>query len=90
MATFANMTDWLAHLETVHKTEIDLGLTRVGEMKTRLQTSCTHGNRPQTTLKYRLCGLAFIWRVRARITASQNRGLAQRNPPSRKRRQQRS
>ena len=39
MATFANMTDWLAHLETVHKTEIDLGLTRVGEMKTRLQTA---------------------------------------------------
>ena len=47
-------------------------------MKTRLQTSCTHGNRPQTTLKYRLCGLAFIWRVRARITISQNRELAQR------------
>ena len=39
MATFANMTDWLAHLETVHKTEIDLGLTRVGEMKTRLQAA---------------------------------------------------
>ena len=39
MATFANMTDWLAHLETVHKTEIDLGLIRVGEMKTRLQSA---------------------------------------------------
>ena len=39
MATFANVTDWLAHLETVHKTEIDLGLTRVGEMKTRLQAA---------------------------------------------------
>lgn len=34
---FDNLNDWLAHLETVHKTEIDLGLTRVGEMKTRLQ-----------------------------------------------------
>lgn len=39
MATFATMADWLAHLETVHKTEIDLGLTRVGEMKTRLQAA---------------------------------------------------
>ena len=34
---FDNLSDWLAYLETVHKTEIDLGLTRVGQMKARLQ-----------------------------------------------------
>ena len=34
---FDKLSDWLAHLETVHKTAIDLGLTRVGEMKLRLQ-----------------------------------------------------
>ena len=34
---FDNLSDWLAHLETVHKTEIDLGLARVGQMKARLQ-----------------------------------------------------
>ena len=39
MATFAHLADWLAHLETVHKSEIDLGLTRVGQMKTRLQAA---------------------------------------------------
>lgn len=39
MATFAHLADWLAHLETVHKSEIDLGLTRVGQMKARLQAA---------------------------------------------------
>ncbi len=33
---FDNLNDWLVYLETVHKTEIDLGLARVGEMKARL------------------------------------------------------
>ncbi len=33
---FDNLNDWLVHLETVHKTEIDLGLARVGQMKARL------------------------------------------------------
>lgn len=33
---FENLNDWLVHLETVHKTEIDLGLARVGQMKARL------------------------------------------------------
>ena len=33
---FDNLNDWLTHLETVHKTEIDLGLARVGQMKARL------------------------------------------------------
>ena len=39
MATFAHLADWLAHLETVHKSEIDLGLTRVWQMKARLQAA---------------------------------------------------
>jgi dihydrofolate synthase/folylpolyglutamate synthase len=36
MMVFDNLNDWLVYLETVHKTEIDLGLARVGEMKARL------------------------------------------------------
>jgi dihydrofolate synthase/folylpolyglutamate synthase len=36
MMVFDNLSDWLVHLETVHKTEIDLGLARVGQMKARL------------------------------------------------------
>ncbi len=36
---FDNLNDWLAHLETVHKSAIDLGLERVGEMKQRLQAA---------------------------------------------------
>ena len=39
MVNFADVPQWLAYLETVHKTEIDLGLTRVGEMKSRLQAA---------------------------------------------------
>lgn len=37
MMVFDNLPDWLTHLETVHKSPIDLGLERVGQMKARLQ-----------------------------------------------------
>ena len=39
MATFAHLAGWLAHWEAVHQREIDLGLTRVGQMKARLQAA---------------------------------------------------
>ena len=37
MAQFTQLAQWLTYLETIHKSEIDLGLQRVAQMKERLQ-----------------------------------------------------
>ena len=33
---FSNLNEWLCYLETIHSTEIDLGLSRISEVATRL------------------------------------------------------